>query len=94
MAQKKSDDSTVKLTGDTNQQELPAREVREDKAQEDNIRRLQEAKKSDYKRQVLPTERREDGREVVRLQSESGTVVTVLKEQADSLRARGFKPAK
>jgi siroheme synthase len=84
----------VKLTADTNRQEMPAEVVQEDPAQEDNLRRLQDAKKADYERQVFPSERREDGREVVRLKDENGTVVTASGELAESLKARGYKAAK
>jgi hypothetical protein len=97
MAEKKNEqrsDVREETTAPTNRQQFPAEVVREDAAQEDNLRRLQEAKRADYGRQVLASERREDGREVVRLRDENGTVVTASRELADTLIGRGFKAAK
>jgi hypothetical protein len=81
-------------TAPTNRQQMPAETVRDDRAQEDNLRRLQDAKKADYERQVFRSERRQDGQEAVRLQDENGTVVTAAPELADSLKSRGYKAAK
>jgi hypothetical protein len=97
MAEKKNEqrsEEREETTAPTNQQQFPAEVVREDPAQEDNLRRLQEAKRADYDRQVFASERREDSREVVRLRDENGTVVTASRELADTLTGRGFKAAK
>jgi hypothetical protein len=81
-------------TASTNRQQMPAETARDDRAQEDNIRRLQEAKKADYERQVFTSERRQDGNEVIRLQDQNGTVVTASAELAESLKSRGYKATK
>lgn len=93
MAEKKDD--KVKLTADTNRQEMPAREVRDDKAQEDNLRRLQDAKEVDYERATLASEREAgDDREQGDAELDGGTRVTGPRGVIDSLGGGGRRGGK
>ncbi len=81
-----------KLTGATNRQEFPARVVADDKAQADNVRRLQKAKEADYERQTFESQREAAKVEPVTLKGPGGTRVTAAGEDlVRSLKAQGYK---
>jgi hypothetical protein len=83
-----------KLTGATNRQEFPARVVADDKAQADNVRRLQAAKEADYQRQTFESQREAANQESVTLKGPGGTRVTVAGDDlVRSLKAQGYKGA-
>ncbi len=81
-----------KLTGATNRQEFPARVVPDDKAQADNVRRLQKAKETDYERQTFESQREAAKAEPATLKGPGGTRVTAAGEDlVRALKAQGYK---
>jgi hypothetical protein len=85
-------ENTTKLTGTTNKQEFPARVVSDDAAQQDNIKRLQTAKKADYERQTVEAQRETAEAKPVSLKGPGGTRVTVSGDDlVASLKAQGYK---
>jgi hypothetical protein len=81
-------EQNVELTGATNRQAFPARVVADDKAQEDNVRRVQAAKDADRERAMLPDQREALDQEPASATLDGGARVTGPREVVEALQRR------
>lgn len=84
----------VTLTGATNKQDFPARVVADDKAQDDNHKRVQAAKKADLERQMFDEQREQLDEKPATRSLPTGTRVTGPKDVVENLHRGLTEPSK